>query len=136
MKEPGQLPGSEGDYGDLTKVDATGASEQTAKQDKLTIKGPAASQKMAKTDKKNVDKYKDIIKKVAKEKNIDPAIIAAIISRETRGGTLLDNNGWGDNGNGFGLMQEVFQRTMQDLAMCKPMRTWTWAQQETTMLMM
>ncbi|XP_035700318.1 teneurin-3-like [Branchiostoma floridae] len=103
--QPGKQPGSEGDYGDLTKVDATGASDATAKQDKLKISGEAASQKMAKTDKKNVDKYKDIIKKVAKEKNIDPAIIAAIISRETRGNTGILENGWGDGGNGWGLMQ-------------------------------
>ncbi|XP_019631534.1 PREDICTED: teneurin-3-like isoform X1 [Branchiostoma belcheri] len=113
--QPGQLPGSEegnptpegeGEYGDITKVDATGASKTTAKQDKLKIEGPAASQKMAKTDQKNVDKYKDIIMEVAKEKNIDPAIIAAIISRETRGGTQLKQDGFGRyDENGFGIMQ-------------------------------
>ncbi|XP_078679488.1 lysozyme g-like [Branchiostoma floridae x Branchiostoma belcheri] len=59
---------------------------------------------MAKTDKDNVDKHKDSILQVAQEKDIDPAIIAAIISRESRGGTQLEN-GWGDKGNGWGLMQ-------------------------------
>ncbi|XP_067903218.1 lysozyme g-like [Heterodontus francisci] len=91
-------------YGDITKVETTGASEATAKQDNLTFKGVAASHKMMETDLERVNKYKILINKVASANQIDPAIIGAIISRESRGGNALEN-GWGDHGNGFGLMQ-------------------------------
>ncbi|XP_073676210.1 lysozyme g-like [Garra rufa] len=91
-------------YGDITKVDTTGASEKTAKQDKLTIKGVEASKKMAETDLARIEKYKSKIVKVGTAKQMDPAVIAAIISRESRGGAVL-KDGLGDHGNGFGLMQ-------------------------------
>lgn len=51
-----------------------------------------------------MEKYKSIIIKVGKAKKIEPAVIAAIISRESRAGAAL-KDGWGDRGNGFGLMQ-------------------------------
>ncbi|KAJ8338587.1 hypothetical protein SKAU_G00375530 [Synaphobranchus kaupii] len=93
-------------YGDITKVETTGASEKTAKQDGLTAKGVEASKKLAETDLNRMNKYKDIISKVAQAQHIDPAIIAGIISRESRAGAPgLLKNGWGDKGNGFGLMQ-------------------------------
>nr|CAB3263573.1 lysozyme g-like [Phallusia mammillata] len=40
----------------------------------------------------------------SKAANVDPAVVAAIISRETNAGRAL-KNGYGDGGNGFGLMQ-------------------------------
>ncbi|XP_062856261.1 lysozyme g-like [Trichomycterus rosablanca] len=91
-----------GIYGDITKVMTTGASEKTSKG--LGVKGVEASHKLAESDLKRVDQYKSMITKVAKEKQIDPAIVAGIISRESRAGLLL-KDGWGDNHNGFGLMQ-------------------------------
>ncbi|CAM4611797.1 hypothetical protein PO909_006621 [Leuciscus waleckii] len=91
-------------FGDVMKIDTTGASEVTAKQDKLTIKGVEASKKLAEVDLTRMEKYKSIITKVGKAKKMDPAVIAGIISRETRAGNLL-KNGWDPTGNGFGLMQ-------------------------------
>nr|AJY58045.1 G-type lysozyme [Carassius auratus] len=91
-------------YGDIMKIDTTGASERTAKQDKLTIKGVEASKKLAENDLARMEKYKSMIIKVGKAKQMDPAVIAAIISRETRAGNVL-NNGWSDHGYEFGLMQ-------------------------------
>ncbi|XP_072519089.1 lysozyme g-like [Salminus brasiliensis] len=91
-------------YGDVTKIQTTGASERTARQDKLTVKGVEASKKLAEHDLKKMDQYKAIITKVGRAKQMDPAVIAAIISRESRAGAALVN-GLGDNGNGFGLMQ-------------------------------
>ncbi|KAM9469835.1 lysozyme g-like [Clarias gariepinus] len=91
-------------YGDITKIDTTGASEKTAKQDKLDIKGVEASFKLAEHDLKKMDQYKSIIIKVGRAKQMDPAVIAGIISRESRAGAVLVK-GWGDHGNGFGLMQ-------------------------------
>lgn len=71
---------------------------------------------MAEVDLNRTDQYKTIIMKVARAKKIDPAIIAGIMSRETRAGScgsgLVD--GWGDNGNAFGLMQ-VCRRNMISL---------------------
>ncbi|TSV81473.1 Lysozyme g [Bagarius yarrelli] len=91
-------------FGDITKIETTGASEETAKQDNLTVKGVEASNKLAENDLKKMEQYKAIIVKVGKAKKMEPAVIAAIISRESRAGTGL-TNGWGDKGNGFGLMQ-------------------------------
>ncbi|KAK7487464.1 hypothetical protein BaRGS_00021305, partial [Batillaria attramentaria] len=36
---------------------------------------------------------------------IEPALLAGVASRESQGGALLDRNGYGDNGNGYGIMQ-------------------------------
>ncbi|XP_067313996.1 lysozyme g-like [Pseudorasbora parva] len=91
-------------YGDIMKIDTTGASEKTARQDKLTVKGVEASKKLAEHDLARMEKYKSIINKVGKAKKMEPAVIAAIISRESRAGAAL-KDGWGDHGNGFGLMQ-------------------------------
>ncbi|XP_076878581.1 lysozyme g-like isoform X2 [Brachyhypopomus gauderio] len=86
------------------KIDTTGASDKTAQQDKLTEKGVAASNKLADHDLKKMEQYKSIIIKVGRANQMDPAVIAAIISRESRAGAALVD-GWGDHGNGFGLMQ-------------------------------
>ncbi|XP_041112134.1 lysozyme g-like [Polyodon spathula] len=91
-------------YGDVMKIDTTGASEKTAKQDKLTVQGVAASRKMAEHDLANMNKYKQLIIKVGRAQQMDPSVIAGIISRESRAGTQL-KDGWGDHGNGYGLMQ-------------------------------
>lgn len=85
------------------RIDTTGASHITAGADHLEA-GVDASHKMAAMDYSRMQMYKPIIKAVAREKGIDAAVIAAIISRESRAGAGL-NNGWGDFGNAFGLMQ-------------------------------
>ncbi|XP_053487663.1 lysozyme g isoform X2 [Ictalurus furcatus] len=94
-----------GTFGDLTKISTTGASKETASRDGLTLKGVEASNKMAETDLKRVDQYKAIILKVGRAKQMDPAVIAGIISRETRGGLNLTKEGFQKVGKGFGLMQ-------------------------------
>ncbi|XP_066504997.1 lysozyme g-like isoform X2 [Hoplias malabaricus] len=66
--------------------------------------GVEASYKLAETDLKRMNQYKPMITTVARAKQMDPAVIAGIFSRESRAGAAL-NNGWGDHGNGFGLMQ-------------------------------
>ena len=65
---------------------------------------------MAQTDAGRMEKYKSFINNVAKKHDVDPAVIAAIISRESRAGNVIFNTnppGWGDNYNGFGLMQVI-----------------------------
>ncbi|KAL7404662.1 hypothetical protein ABVT39_017729 [Epinephelus coioides] len=98
-------------YGDIMKAETSGASKQTARQDNLTCEGRKASHTMAKTDLKRMEKYRSKIKRVGKEKGIEPALIAAIISRESRAGATLRDGGWGDYDhkrkayNAWGLMQ-------------------------------
>ncbi|KPP58167.1 Lysozyme g-like, partial [Scleropages formosus] len=91
-------------YGDIMKVDTTGASQKTARQDNLTVTGVEASHLLAKADLSRMNNYKDIITNVAHKLQIDRAVICGIISRESRAGAALVN-GWGDHGNAFGLMQ-------------------------------
>lgn len=85
-------------------TDATGASQQTARQDRLTCVGVPASEKMAETDLQRMKKYKDKIISAGRKFAIDPALIAGIISRESRAGNVL-KSGWGDHGRAWGLMQ-------------------------------
>lgn len=88
----------------LSRLQTSGASAGTAKQDRLPAGGVSASHQMAKNDLERVKKYKEHFIAVGKKYGLPPALLAAIASRETRGGNLL-KNGWGDRGNGFGLMQ-------------------------------
>ncbi|XP_017329511.1 lysozyme g isoform X3 [Ictalurus punctatus] len=94
-------------FGDLMKITTTGAAKETAAQDNYTISGVQASHKMAEVDLERMNQYKTIIMKVARAKKMDPAVIAGIISRETRAGSCGSGlvGGWGDKGNAFGLMQ-------------------------------
>uniref|UniRef100_A0A3B4VAC0 Lysozyme g n=2 Tax=Seriola dumerili TaxID=41447 RepID=A0A3B4VAC0_SERDU len=97
-------------YGDIMKVETTGASMQTAQQDNLDFAGKEASYAMAETDLVEMNNYKSIIKNVARQKGVDAALIAAIISRCCRAGKWL-SGGWGcydekrKKYNTFGLMQ-------------------------------
>ncbi|XP_075706441.1 lysozyme g-like [Rhinoderma darwinii] len=93
-----------GIYGDIDKVPTTGASLTTAQQDKIKYSGVDASKKLAENDLVKMNQYKSKIQSVATKKQMDAALIAGIISRESRAGSAL-KNGWGDNNNGFGLMQ-------------------------------
>ncbi|NXT03120.1 LYG protein, partial [Jacana jacana] len=89
-------------YGNIVNVDTTGASEATAKREVVQI--PGVSEKIAERDLKNIAKHKAKTTKVGNIKCIDPAVIAAIISGESHARTVLQY-GWGDNSNGFGVMQ-------------------------------
>lgn len=92
----------------LFTYEPQGASDRTASQDGLPargIRGVEASEEMAKTDHSRVMSNKEKFKKAGKEFNLPPALLAAIASRESRGGNVLDRNGWGDGGNAFGIMQ-------------------------------
>ncbi|XP_035413923.1 lysozyme g [Cygnus atratus] len=103
-------------YGNVNRIDTTGASCKTAKPEGLSYCGVPASKTIAERDLKAMDRYKTIIKKVGEKLCVEPAVIAGIISRESHAGKVL-KNGWGDRGNGFGLMQ-VDKRSH------KPQGTW------------
>ncbi|XP_074913352.1 lysozyme g-like isoform X1 [Buteo buteo] len=91
-------------YGSVNRIRTPGASRKTAKPEGLPYSGVRASEKIAERDLRAMDQYKTLIKKVGEKLCIEPALIAGIISRESHAGKAL-KNGWGDNGNGFGLMQ-------------------------------
>ena len=88
----------------LSKYQPTGASAVTARQDGLSA-GVGASHKMAETDRKRLQPYAAEFAAAGKKYGLPPALLAAIASRESRGGAALDSRGFGDHGNGFGLMQ-------------------------------
>lgn len=88
----------------LSKYHPMGASAATASQDGLRG-GVDASHKMATTDLPKMKKYADEFAAAGKKYNLPPALLAAIASRESRGGSALDSRGFGDHGNGYGLMQ-------------------------------
>ncbi|CAJ1053631.1 N-acetylmuramoyl-L-alanine amidase-like isoform X1 [Xyrichtys novacula] len=93
-------------YGNIMRVETTGASWQTAQQDGLGCSGVQASHTMAQTDADRMKAYRSKINRVGAQNGIDPALIAAIISRETRAGNAIrSTGGWGDHGNAWGLMQ-------------------------------
>lgn len=73
----------------------------------FSLKGVDASHQMARTDKLRVERYKSDIIKASVKHDVDPAVIAAIMSGESRAGHTLDSRGYGDNGKAFGLMQVV-----------------------------
>ncbi|NXG92072.1 LYG protein, partial [Stercorarius parasiticus] len=91
-------------YGSVTRIKTSGASCKTAKPERLNYCGVKASQRIAEVDLKAMNKYKRLIKEVGEKLCVEPALIAGIISRESHAGKIL-KGGWGDNGNGFGLMQ-------------------------------
>jgi len=92
----------------LSRYQPTGASAATARQDGLSA-GVGASQKMAQADLARLQQYKGAFESAAAKHGLPPAVLAAISSRESRGGAALDRNGRGDGGNGFGLMQIDFR---------------------------
>lgn len=70
----------------------------------------------AEMDLKAIKPYRILIKEVGQRYCIDPAIIAAIISRESHGGVVLQN-GWDHRGQRFGLMQVHSQRLSVNLTL-------------------
>lgn len=94
--------------GILSQVRPTGASARTARQEGLRKGGVHASEVIAERDWNRVLASHDLRHKfeVAGEAHhIPPALLAAIASRETHGGSLLDRNGEGDHGHGYGVLQ-------------------------------
>mgnify|MGYP002631686340 CR=1 FL=1 len=90
----------------LFEHETTGASASTARQDRLTSGGVGASEKMADNDEQAVMKYASVFLQVGGELDLPPALLMAISSRETRGGSQLKADGYSMwDAQGFGLMQ-------------------------------
>ncbi|NXN27239.1 LYG protein, partial [Nycticryphes semicollaris] len=67
--------------------------------------GLAMVRRTAEEDAVRLRKYEIPIKRVARNLCLDPALIAGIISQESRAGLLLDNGGWDQGRQKYGLMQ-------------------------------
>ncbi|XP_044039977.1 uncharacterized protein LOC122870153 isoform X15 [Siniperca chuatsi] len=94
------------EYGDFTKVDTKGASDDTARANNLLSGGIVASNELAERDLKEMLKYKENLVSVGEALCVHPALIAGIISRQSQAGTKLSANGYGKSDpNCFGLMQ-------------------------------
>ncbi|NXS90671.1 LYG protein, partial [Jacana jacana] len=70
--------------------------------------GLTMMRRTAEADMVRLRKYEVPIKRVARNLCLDPALIAGIISQESRAGLLL-NNGWDQGRQKYGLMQVVRQ---------------------------
>ncbi|KFE67669.1 hypothetical protein [Hyalangium minutum] len=88
----------------LLKFLPTGASAATARQDRLSA-GIGASHRMALGDLPRLRRFQIAFETVAVKYGLPPALLAAIASRESRAGGMLDVNGLGHGGDCFGLMQ-------------------------------
>lgn len=105
IKEPTQNNKMASNYGDLHQIPTTGCSATTGRQDGQNFSGIIGSEKLAETDLKRMQALKPMIQSVSRRTGIDAALIAGIISRESRAGNALDSKGYGDHGNAFGVMQ-------------------------------
>ncbi|XP_076991189.1 lysozyme g-like protein 2 isoform X2 [Tamandua tetradactyla] len=90
-----------GCYGDIMTMETPGAS---CDMDILIKCGIHGSEMFAEMDLRAIKPYQILIKEVGQKHCLDPALIAAIISRESHGGAALCD-GWDHTGLKFGLMQ-------------------------------
>lgn len=88
----------------LFALKPTGASAETAGYDYLRA-GVASSHQMAEMDVADVFRFAGRFELAGKTHDLPPALLAAIASRETRGGSGLDKYGEADDGNAVGIMQ-------------------------------
>ncbi|XP_008844080.1 lysozyme g-like protein 2 [Nannospalax galili] len=90
-----------GCYGDIMTMETSGAPCDISN---LMNCGVHGSEMFAEMDLRAIKPYRILIKEVGQRHCIDPSIIAAIISRESHGGAVLQD-GWDHRGQKFGLMQ-------------------------------
>lgn len=88
----------------LAQLEPTGASAVTAGYDNLPA-GVASSHAMAEMDIEAVSQFTERFELAADTYDIPAAVLAAMSSRETRGGTGLDALCEGDSGNAVGILQ-------------------------------
>lgn len=88
----------------LVKFLPMGASVATARQEGLSA-GLCASRKLALTDLPRLLQHQSAFESAGLKHGVPPALLAAIASRESRAGALLDRNGLRGGGERFGLMQ-------------------------------
>jgi len=58
----------------------------------------------------DIKSNKEVFKEASSQTGVDPEILAAIASRESRVGKLLDKNNEGDHGKAYGMMQIDYEQ--------------------------
>uniref|UniRef100_A0A3P9PL79 Lysozyme g n=1 Tax=Poecilia reticulata TaxID=8081 RepID=A0A3P9PL79_POERE len=102
------------EYRNLSQMTTTGASKITKERniDMNRMTGVEVSKTLAEQDLELMSKYKTDIKSVGKALRLHPALIAAIISKQSRAGGTLDCKGYGKlDSVCFGLMQVCVRQT-------------------------
>ncbi len=89
----------------LDRYEPTGLSPHHARRQGLGGSGVEASRALAEADRARLLSHRGLIERVAADFDLPPALFAALISRESRAGLLLDSEGRGDRGNAFGVAQ-------------------------------
>lgn len=89
----------------LSTVQSTGASTETARGDNLNTVGVPASNALAEADRPRIRQFKGRFESAGATHDLPPALPAGVASRESRGGAVLDADGFGDHRNAFGIMQ-------------------------------
>jgi hypothetical protein len=90
----------------FNQLETTGVSEDLAHNDGLNVAGVEGSKKFAQKDWSRIQQYANLFKEIGDQHGIPGALLAAIASRESRGGLLLNDDGYGQyDPNGYGLMQ-------------------------------
>merc|ERR1712154_8582 len=93
-------------HGNVMALTVTGASAQTASQDGIRHGGVSASRQMLDNDFNELNKRKNCYYQAGVNNCIQPSVVAALASRESRGGSLLySTGGYGDHGNPYGILQ-------------------------------
>ncbi|XP_012938414.2 glycine, glutamate and proline-rich protein [Aplysia californica] len=93
-------------HGNVMVLTVSGASSSTARQDGLSTGGLQSSYKMADNDYSELNKRKTCYYQAGKNNCIQPAVVAALASRESRGGKLLyRTKGYGDGYHAYGILQ-------------------------------
>uniref|UniRef100_A0A3B3VQF6 Lysozyme g n=1 Tax=Poecilia latipinna TaxID=48699 RepID=A0A3B3VQF6_9TELE len=103
-------------YRNLSQMTTTGASKITKEKNKNGMTGVEVSKMLAQQDLELMSKYKKDIKSVGKALRLHPALIAAIISKQSRAGGTLDCKGYGKlDSVCFGLMQVCIHKDYHEL---------------------
>ncbi|XP_072597981.1 lysozyme g-like protein 1 [Vulpes vulpes] len=93
-----------GCYGNIRNVETPGASCGIGKRHGLNYCGVRASERLAEIDMPYLLRYQPVIHTVGQKYCVDPAVIAAVLSRESHGGNAMVNVG--NTGNGIGVVQD------------------------------
>lgn len=89
----------------LKNYTPTGASNQTSSAEGISAHGPHVSTLLAERDYNRIIALKHLFEAASAISALPPAVLAAIASRESHCGLLLDKKGYGDNGNAYGICQ-------------------------------
>ncbi|XP_007957660.1 lysozyme g-like protein 1 [Orycteropus afer afer] len=82
-----------GCYGNIRTIETPGASCGVGRPRGLNYCGVHASERLAEIDMPQLVRYQPIMRTVGQKYCVDPAVIAAILSRQSHGGNVLVNAG-------------------------------------------